>query len=496
MQARMLKQVVGGAALGLMLPLTGVAFAQDDCKINDGSPYQLAGARNYVTMAANARYPSEIPKHLANAIKVLTDDPEKIKNETGRNFLLLRTYAQYLQREGTAYIMRRGDLGFTKNPDGMHNILLAIDSAATSLIAAQPECKERVEPYRARFMTEVFNKAAQYTQDEQYDSALYYADLASSVASADPRPWNVKWAVYDAKKQQDSAKIAMLKVIELAGTDTLYRPIAQQHRYNLAIMTLNEADALEGSAKDMKVNEARALLDAYLKVQPNDPNGMQALGRALRMSGDTAAVAGLFKNMIDSPDSFTEIQLFEGASNAAEIDRFDDAEKLFAAGLAKNPYHRLGLLNAANVYFNMRDPVKMEPVARRLLEVDPNSADARQVYAGFWQVKQRAETDDAKKKAYADSTLAAFQAVQELNPRVEVVRSGKQGNNYVLVGNVWNSSDKEGSWTIKFELLNNKGEVVSTRDVQVGPVASNAKGEFNVSVEAPQAVAFRYAPLK
>src|SRR5690606_13128864 len=130
----------------LMLPLTGVAFAQDDCKINDGSPYQLAGARNYVTMAANARYPSEIPKHLANAIKVLTDDPEKIKNETGRNFLLLRTYAQYLQREGTAYIMRRGDLGFTKNPDGMHNILLAIDSAATSLIAAQPECKERVEP--------------------------------------------------------------------------------------------------------------------------------------------------------------------------------------------------------------------------------------------------------------------------------------------------------------------------------------------------------------
>src|SRR5690606_568390 len=143
--------------------------------------------------------------------------------------------------------------------------------------------------------------------------------------------------------------------------------------------------------------------------------------------------------------------------------RFDDAEKLFAAGLAKNPYHRLGLLNAANVYFNMRDPVKMEPVARRLLEVDPNSADARQVYAGFWQVKQRAETDDAKKKAYADSTLAAFQAVQELNPRVEVVRSGKQGNNYVLVGNVWNSSDKEGSWTIKFELLNNKGEVVSTR---------------------------------
>ena len=58
MQARMSKYVVQGALAALALPLSGVAFAQDACKINDGSPYQLAGARNYVTMAANAKYPS------------------------------------------------------------------------------------------------------------------------------------------------------------------------------------------------------------------------------------------------------------------------------------------------------------------------------------------------------------------------------------------------------------------------------------------------------
>ena len=90
MQARMSKYVVQGALAALALPLSGVAFAQE-CKINDGSPYQLAGARNYVTMAANAKYPSEIPKHLANAMKVLTENPDKIKNETGRHYLLLRT---------------------------------------------------------------------------------------------------------------------------------------------------------------------------------------------------------------------------------------------------------------------------------------------------------------------------------------------------------------------------------------------------------------------
>ena len=59
-----------------------------------------------------------------------------------------------------------------------------------------------------------------------------------------------------------------------------------------------------------------------------------------------------------------------------------------------------------------------------------------------------------------------------------------------------NSSDKEQSWTLKFELLDEKGAVVGTRDVPVGPVAAGNAVSFDVKVEAPKAVAFRYGKLK
>lgn len=489
MQARMSKYAVRGALLALALP--GTLIAQDDCKINDGSPYQLAGARNYVTMAANPKFPSEVPKHLANSVKVLTDAPEKIKNETGRHFLLLRTYAQYLQNDPTV-VRRRGDLGFTSNPDGMHNILLAIDSSYTALVAARPECKSMVAPYRDRFVTEVLNKAVQALQDEQLDSAVYYSHQTVLVSPRDPRPWNVLASIYQTRSQDDSAKMAMLRVIELAGDDSTYRRIAQQHRYNLAILALNEADTKEGAAQEALVKEARGYLDTYLKVEPGHAMATQALGRALMISGDTAAVAALYRDMIANPDRFTAVQLFEGASNAAAANRDADAAQLFEAGLKKNPYHRVALMNAANVYFGMNDWEKMQPIVVRLLEVEPNSQTVRHVYAGYWQIRQRAETDPALKKAYADSTLAALETRNNLNPKIDLVRSSKDNDTYVLEGSVVNTSDADKSWTITFELLDAAGAVVGTKDVAVGPVAAGNAVTFSERIEAPKATAFRY----
>jgi hypothetical protein len=112
--------------------------AQGACEINDSSPYQINGAKQYVIAAAAARRADEVPKHLQNAIRVLTDDPSNIKNESGRQWMLVRTYAQWLQRENAVLIMRRSDVGFTQNPAGTHNLLLALDSAATSLETVLP----------------------------------------------------------------------------------------------------------------------------------------------------------------------------------------------------------------------------------------------------------------------------------------------------------------------------------------------------------------------
>ena len=202
---QMMARRAGGMRLGRLLlavggslgaPLSGNLAAQGKCEINDSSPYQVNGAKQYVITAASSRRPDEVPKHLANAIKVLTDDPSKIRNEAGRQYMLVRAYAQWLQRDEVAYVMKRGEVGFTANPSGSHNLLMALDSAATVLETMLPACRETVRPYRDRFFGDIMNKSIGAMNADQNDSSVFYARLALQLSASDPRPWNVLSAVF------------------------------------------------------------------------------------------------------------------------------------------------------------------------------------------------------------------------------------------------------------------------------------------------------------
>lgn len=487
--------VAGGALLVLGSPVLAGLGAQAKCEINDSSPYQVNGAKQYVITAASSRRPDEIPKHLSNAIRVLTDDPSKIKNEAGRQYMLLRAYAQWLQRDDVVYVMKRGDVGFTANPGGSHNLLMALDSAATVLESMLPQCRETVRPYRDRFFNDIMNKSIAAMNAESGDSAVTYARLALQLHAGDPRPWNVLSALYQKAGKPDSAMLAMDKVIQLAGTDTLYRKVKQQSRYNLAVMRLQQAEGMAGD-KAPVVASARGLLEDYLKDSPGDANATQALGRAMRLAGDTASVADLFNDLKAHPEKFTADQLFEAASNAAASGRDADASVLFENGLKKNPYHRTALYNYANVLFGVKDADKMGPVVERLLSLDPNFDRAWRLMAGRWQLKSRAETDAARRKAYNDSTLKYLERQQKLNPRVEIALSARAGSSYAVQGSVTNEGTASASWTMQLELLDEAGTVVATKAVAIGPLDAGANTMFSVKIESPKAVAFRYAPLK
>jgi tetratricopeptide (TPR) repeat protein len=482
--------------LSLSMPIVSALQAQDKCDINDSSPFQLNGAKQYVTMAASSRKDDEVPKHLSNAIRVLTENPDKIKNEAGRQYLLLRTYAQWLQRADGKYVMPRGQMGFTTNPQGTHNLLLGVDSAATAIETMMPQCKATVRPYRQRFFSDILNKSVAAMNAEQNDSAVYFANLSLQVAGADPRPWNVLSAVYQKQNKMDSAMMAMEKVITLAGDDTLYTRVKQQSRYNLAVINLGKAEAAAGAEKEAEIKKARVLLEAYLKDSPGDANAGQALGRALRLSGDTAAVANMFSDMVKAPDKYSADQLFEAGSNAAATGRDKDAIALFEAGFKKNPNHRFALYNYANVLFTSKDSERMGPAVMRLMTVDPNFESGWRLVAGYWQLKQRAEADAAKKKMYGDSTLFYLDKQQKTNPRVNVTMATKVGTAYQLQGTVANEGQAAASWTMKLELLDETGAVVSTKDVALGPVDPSSSTTFAVKIDAPKAVAFRYAPIK
>jgi len=118
------------------------------------------------------------------------------------------------------------------------------------------------------------------------------------------------------------------------------------------------------------------------------------------------------------------------------------------------------------------------------------------MHAGYWQLRQRVETDAPKKKAYGDSTLAAIKARDAVNPKITVFLAGRTGTAYQVQGNLSNESEKAASYTLKFELLDEAGAVVSTKEVAVGPVDAGSSSSFALKVEGAKIAAYRYAPVK
>ena len=207
-------------------------------------------------------------------------------------------------------------------------------------------------------------------------------------------------------------------------------------------------------------------------------------------------MTAIFVDMVNAPDKFSADQQFEAASNAAATGHDADAAKLFESGLKKNPYHRVALLNYANVLFTLKDTERMGPVVVRLIEVDPNFDRGYRLMAGLWQLRARAESDAAKKKSANDSVLFYLDKQAKTNPRVDITLAQKSANSYSVQGTVNNEGSKTASWTMKLELLDVTGAVVASKDVAIGPVDAGGNTTFSVKLDAPKAVAFRYGPLK
>lgn len=480
-----------------VMATAGVAGAQAKaCEINEGSPFQLGSAKIYLShFNSSSGKLDEKPKHLANAVRVLTDNSDKISNQVGRNWLLAKALNGWMDQLNPTIIAKRGALGYTTNTDAPQNMLLALDTALTAVEAAMPECKATTLPYRNKPFAGFINDAIKALNEDSLAKADSMVRIAMLVSPKSPVAWNLL-ANIAAKGNQTPAQIdAMQKVVEYSGSDTLYAKIRRQAMFNLAVLAENAAQSQQGDAKKAQLAKAADLFRAYLKEVPSDPNAQQGLARALRENGDTAAVAAIYSEMLNNPGKFTDLQLFEAASGASSAKRDVEAVKLFQSGLEKNPYYRDALFNLSNTYFAMKQAEPMRPVLERLLEVDPNNPDNWRLYAGYWQIRNQAEKDAAKKRVITDSLLQNLSRSEKMPMRVSIGALSHAGANHTLQGSVENRGTKDASYTLKFDFLDSKGAVVASQETAVGPVAPGANASFTVKVQKEGIVAYRNAAL-
>jgi tetratricopeptide (TPR) repeat protein len=374
-----------GAALALLTAATSTAAAQGKCEMNTGSPFQLRSAEIYMSKLGTGK-PTEVTKHAQNTVEVLTKDAQKINNVAGRNYLLARILHWWSTRPEVDYVALRGDLGYVTEPDAQIDLIAAIDTALDAVEAAMPDCAARVDTLRRQAWTTQVNAASQNLNDDLLDSAKVYLDRADLMLP--DSPYNAYFRAVLAQKQgQPAAELfhkAYTAATEEAKTDSNVAQIRRQSLYNAGVLMLEEANALDASARGPKMKAAAERFEEFLAEYPDSPQASTvqgALARSLAASGDTAAAVGMFAKMMEQPNTYTPLQLFEASVAAVRSNRHDDAIRLIELGLERNPYYRDAVFNLATLYHRQKQFDKMTPLAARLLDLDPNNPDNLRIYA-------------------------------------------------------------------------------------------------------------------
>jgi len=534
--------VLPALLVATMAPLA--AAQQKQCEIDENTPNQVARAVLQLQVAQGVSKPEDAAPKLREAVKLVSDiDPSR--NPAGRNWVLGRALVLWMSQPNIGQKVKRGTLGYTKDPEGTIDLVAAIDSAFTAVETAMPtpECLALTAGWRQqKGWVELINNAiemANSPDSTKIDSSVVLAKRSLLLYRSAPYGYMVL-AQAAAKRNQIKDAIGYYKQAVASAKDTTYADPRRQMLLTLGTIASDAAEQATGADKAMYMKEAKDAYDALLK----DPGTKYAdyarsgQARVAMLAGDTASLRGSYAEQLANPSAYSYNSLMQAAVSAARASQNADAIKLFEAAYKVNPYHRDVLYNLARLYMLDNNYVKGLPIVKQLVAIDPANADNLQLYAIGWAALQKeyvaksrhydstakvygtkansakaatvqkAYIDSAARvnafiKAYADSAARAVDSAIKYNDLMQKIPVKLAFTEFTaseaktnLAGTLTNNTEAEKSYTLKVEFVDKSGAVVATADVPIGPVKAHASSPFSATGNAPGIVAFRYAPLQ
>lgn len=476
----------------------------DKCEIDLSNPGEVKKAFSDVTIAqmGMSKSPEDTKKRLADAVKQLTEKPEKIDNTIGRNYVLGQALVYWSVEPGVTPVMQRSALGFANNPDASINVLQTADSLLTAVATERPDCASSMDQIRSVAWAPLINKVGPLINAGKTDSAKAILKQANTIYRGSP--YNYYFLGTVAQKDSDYAAAAdaysqalKLATPEAAAKDSNVAAIREYVAFSLAYTTLRHAETLSGDQQKAEMSKAAAAYQAYLKDYPNGADVSSAragLTLALQKSGDTQSLSNMWAEMAANPSKYSASQLYAAGGDAFQAKDYQTAAKLMEAGYQANPYIISGLFNMANAYWQLKDFEKMADVSTKLLALNPNDPDNWQLLAIAEQGMAKATKDPKLQKVRNDSVVKVLTHGNQLPVSVKFTQASPGDSSYIVAGTAENMLDKAGTYTIKFEFLDKSGNVVTSKETTVS-LAPKAKQDFSVQVSAPGVVAFKYAPI-
>lgn len=468
-----------------------------------------------------AAKPEDKAKALVLTVKALTDDVTAfpVPVQPSRNFLLSQVLLVWLDQPGTNLVESRAKLGYTANPTGTQDIVEALDTLYTAVRAAKPECSDSLKLYTNGLWGQLINKAVNFTNSQQSDSAEFYARHSLLLDSKQYYAYNILSNIALAKDDTTMMVEWFNKTISVtSGTsDTNAVKIRDNMLLNLGALYTNGAASTEGPKKDSLGRAAVATYRKYLEYYPND---LQTKLRIMRLSGtelDSAAATKFVDEVLANVGSVTDAQLTDAGSELTKNKLYTAGLRLFEAALKKNPNSRDGLYNSAVALNNLERFDAITPFFVKLREVDPNNLGiyslARNVQsARKLAVQTRANkgvrpragqsimlnpAQQAQIKIFNDSLVYYTTLMQNMNPTVEVRSFAPSAEGAKFAALVQVPPDKPAaSSTLVIDFLNAAGAVVATQSVSTKQIAQGGFESISADGKGAGIVAFRYRVAK
>lgn len=503
------------AMLPVMLVATFAAAAgaqqKPQCEIDEGTPGQIARATLDLNLATTATKPEDAAAKLRDAIKLI-NDADKTKNPLGHNLVYGKTLVLWMMQPNVGSLASRGTLGFTTDTAAKVDLAASIDSAFKTVETAHPECVSMLNSWRQqKGWVDLVNAAIEQANADHPDSAEVLAKRANVLYSGAPYGYMVL-AQAAVKRNQPKVAIDYYKQTIAAAKDTTFADVRRQMLNTLGNLAADAAEQATGADKTSYLAEAKAAYEQLSKDSGKQSYADAARGglaRVATLAGDTTALKASYSEQLANPTAYPYTTVMQAAVSAARANQTADAEKLFEAAYAMNPYHRDVLYNLGRLYVLDSNYTRAIPIIRTLTQVDPANADNYRLltiaYSGLskWYANHAKGTKvPAQIRAYNDSVRATVDSALYYNQIADSLPARLAFNEFTpgdakttVGGIITNATNAAQTYDLSVEFLDKTGKVVSKADTTVGPVPPNADASFQISGAGAGIVAFRYAPI-
>lgn len=493
--------------------VTSPALAQDDaCDVEQNAP-QFVG-RAYIVVQkgiATLNNNGDPANDARTAVRLLTDPNarERERNLPGQAFTLGQAMALLLTESSAPVNGTRADFGFATDREQRVDLYVLADSIFTEVEALAPQCAVQVSAWRqGPPWVGTMNQALTALNESRLDSAEALARRALILDRKAPYAYVVLGGV--ARQRLASAAAAdkprfyaesreqLLKALEISRNDTAHRDVLRSSHYELGELIAGSVEDAPAAERAARAREAAEHFRQYGELADSDlqkSDALQKIAQIHELLNDTTSVRALYRGVATNPALYGERSLLTAGILATRFGTPTEAAALYNSVLSANPYHRDALRNLAVTLVKMNDYPGLLPISQRLTALDPNNPENWFFHAYAYAGMSERATNAAQRRAYSDSSTKYDRMATTMPVRVTFTEFSPTETEARLRGTIENLGATPQSYTIVLEMLDRAGNVLATEIAQVGPVAPEAKGEFNVTGRGTGVVAFRYKPL-